>query len=158
MHIPPKYRSQNLRKGRYSIAGAYYHIVITTHRRQRILASDNIASIIFKTFDWLEAENRLEWTCIMVMPDHVHTIIKLEEGQTLSKVLHSLKRHTAREINKHLSRNGSFWQKGYTDWGIRREATLNDTIRYCYANPVRKGLVKSARDYPYWRCKYEMEF
>ena len=68
-----------------------------------------------------------------------------------------MKRYTAREINKHLSRDGTFWQKGYTDWGIRKEATLNDTIRYCYGNPVRKGLVVRAGDYPYWRCKYEMD-
>ena len=102
MNTSPKYRSQDLRKGRYSISGAYYHIIIVTYQRQRILANDNIASIVFKTFDWLEAENRLEWTCIMVMPDHVHTVIKLEEGQTLPKLLHSLKRYTAREINKYL--------------------------------------------------------
>ena len=157
MNTSPKYRSQDLRKGRCSVPGAYYHIVIVTHQRQRILANDNAAPIIFKTFDWLETKNRLEWTCIMVMPDHVHTVIKLEEGQTLAKILHSLKRFTAREINKHLSQSGPFWQKGYTDWNIRRETTLNDTIRYCYANPVRKGLVESARDYPYWWCKFEMD-
>ena len=148
MNTIPKHRSQDLRKGRYSIPGAYYHIVIATHQRQQILANKNTASIIFKTFNWLETENRLEWICIMVMPDHVHAVIKLEAGETLSKAMHSLKRHTAREINKYFSRQGQFWQKGYTDWGIRREATLNSTIRYCYANPVRKGLVERARDYP----------
>ena len=152
-----KYQNHNLRKGRTSIPGAYYHIIICTHQRKQVLADKRVASIIFKAFDWLEAKNRLEWICIMVMPDHVHTVIKLEEGQTLSKVLHSMKRYTARDINKHLSRDGTFWQKGYTDWGIRKEATLNDTIRYCYGNPVRKGLVVRAGDYPYWRCKYEMD-
>ena len=93
----------------------------------------------------------------MVMPDHVHTVLRLGEQQTLSRVLHSIKRYTAREINKHLSRSGALWQKGYTDWGIRTEAAFNDTIRYCYTNPVRVGLVETASDYPYWRCKYKME-
>ena len=157
MTTAPKYHSHNRHKGRVSILGAYYHIVICTHQRQKILTDNIVASIIFSTFDWLETENRLEWICIMVMPDHVHTVIKLEQGQTLSKVLHSLKLFTARKINKHLSRNGSLWQKGYTDWGIRTETTLNRTIRYCYANPMRKGIVTSSQDYPYWRCKFEME-
>ena len=157
MTTPSKYRSNNRYKGRVSVHGAYYHIIICTDQRQKILADNKVASIIFRTFDWLETENRLEWICIMVMPDHIHTIIKLEEGQTLSKVLHSLKLFTARHINKHLSRNGSLWQKGYTDWGIRKEATLNKTIHYCYMNPVRKGIVASARDYPYWWCKLEVE-
>ena len=153
----PKYRSNNRYKGRVSVQGVYYHIIICTYQKQKILADNKVASIIFRTFDWLETENRLEWICIMVMPDHVHTVIKLEEGQTLSKVLHSLKLFTARKINKHLSRNGSLWQKGYTDWGIRKEATLNKTIHYCYMNPVRKGIVALSRNYPYWRCKFEIE-
>ena len=157
MNTAAKHRSHNLRKGRTSIQGTYYHIIICTHQRQKILMDRTIASIIFKTFDWLETENRQEWVCIMVMPDHVHTIIKLGQGQTLSQVLHSMKRFTAREINKHLSRTGSLWQKGYTDWGIRDETTLNETIRYCYANPVRAGIVASAQDYPYWRSKFKLE-
>ena len=153
----PKYRRHNRYKGRVSILGAYYHIIICAHLRQKILTSNTAVSIIFNTFDWLEAEDRLEWICVMVMPDHVHAVIKFEEGQTLSKVLHSLKLFTARKINKYLSRNGSLWQKGYTDWGIRTEEILNKTIRYCYMNPLRKGIVASSRDYPYWRCKFEME-
>lgn len=122
MTTSSKYRSSNRYKGRFSIPGAYYHIIICTHQRQKILANNTAASIIFSTFDWLEAENRIEWICIMV-----------------------------------LSRNGALWQKGYTDWGIRTETVLNKTIRYCYTNPIRTGIVASSRDYPYWRCKFEME-
>ena len=51
----------------------------------------------------------------MIMPDHIHTIIELGAGQTLAKILHSLKRFTAREINKYLSRQGQFWQTEYRD-------------------------------------------
>ena len=152
-----KYRNHNLRKGRVSIPGAYYHIIICTDQRRKVLADDKMASIIFQTFDWLEAESRLKWTCIMVMPDHVHAIIELGVGQTLAKVMHSLKLFTARKINECLSQRGRFWQSEYRDWGIRNAAALNSMIRYCYANPVRKGIVEEARDYPYWRRKFEME-
>ncbi len=157
MNFSHKYRSQNLRKGRISIQGVYYHIIICTYQRQQLLTENKVSSIIFSTFDWLQTDNRLLWICIMVMPDHVHTVIKLDEGQTLPKVLHSMKLFSARKINKHLSRRGSLWQKGYTDWCIRNETTLNKTIRYCYMNPVRQGLVTSPRNYPYWRCKYDLE-
>ena len=94
-----KYRNHNLRKGRASIPGAYYHIIITTYQRRQLLANDAVASIIFETFDWLETENRLKWICVMIMPDHVHAVIELGPGQTLSKVLHSLKLFTARKIS-----------------------------------------------------------
>ncbi len=153
-----KYRNHNLRKGRVSIPGAYYHIIINTYQRRQLLANDNVASIIFETFNWLEAKHRLKWICIMIMPDHVHAVIELGVDQTLPKVLHSLKLFTARKINEYLSQRGHFWQPEYRDWGIRNETALNNMIRYCYENPVRKGLVERARDYPYWWCKFDMDW
>ena len=62
-----------------------------------------------------------------------------------------------KQINACLDRRGSLWQPAYHDHGIRRDESLNAIIEYCYHNPVRAGLVKAARDYPFWRCKYEME-
>ncbi len=151
-----EYRSSNLRKGRVSLQNTYYHIIFCTHKRQKILANKEVSSIIFNTFDWLQTDKRLEWICIMVMPDHVHSVIKLEKNHVLSKVVQSMKLFSARKINQHLSREGSLWQKGYSDWGIRNVPTLNRIIRYCYMNPVREGLVKNPGDYPFWQCIYEM--
>ena len=42
-----------------------------------------------------------------------------------------------------------------TDYSLDGE--IDKIIRYCYENPVRKGLVAQPKDYPYWRCKFEME-
>ena len=93
----------------------------------------------------------------MVMPDHIHAVLQPDCNQTLASVMHSLKSFTAKEINALRSENGSVWQDGYHDRGIQGEEALNEIIQYCYENPVRQGLVKRARDYPYWWCKYKME-
>ena len=93
----------------------------------------------------------------MVMPDHIHAVVQLGCNQTLADVMHSFKSFTAKEINERRGETGSVWQEGYYDRGIRGEKSLNDIIWYCYENPVRRGLVKWARDYPYWWCKFEME-
>ena len=71
--------------------------------------------------------------------------------------MHSLKSFTAREINALRNETGSVWQAEYYDRGVRGEESLNEIIRYCYENPVRKGLVKWAGDYPYWWCKFKVE-
>ena len=84
----------------------------------------------------------------MVMPDHIHALIQPGCNQTLARVLHSLKSFTAKEINALRDETGSVWQDGYYDHGVRGEEALNEIIRYCYENPVRKGLVKRARDIP----------
>ena len=77
--------------------------------------------------------------------------------ETLAKVMHSFKRFTAREINKLLGREGPLWQSQYYDHAIRKDESLMDILRYCYENPVRKGIVDEAREYPYWRCKFSVE-
>ena len=139
MTTSPKYRSHNRHKGKASIPGAYYHIIICTQQRQKILVDNRVASIIFDTFDWLETENRFEWICIMVMPDHVHTVIKLEEGQTLSKVLHSLKLFTARQINRHLSRNGSPLAERLHRLGNSEGSNIKQNYSLLLHEPCKKG-------------------
>ena len=93
----------------------------------------------------------------MVMPDHVHAVFQLGNTHSLSSVVQSFKKYSARQINACLGRSGLLWQKAYYDQGIPQDEALNATIRYCYENPVRRGLVSVARDYPYWRCKFKME-
>ena len=61
-------------------------------------------------------------------------------------------------VNACLDRSGSLGQPAYHNHGIRRDESLNAIIKYCYHNPVRAGLVKATLDYPFWRCKYEMEW
>ena len=146
-----------LRKGRHSIPGNFYLLTTTTHNRRPVLTKNGGAQIIFNAFEWLETKERIRWYCIMIMPDHLHAIIQLRAQDTLPGIMHTLKRFTARQINKLLKQEGPFWQDGYHDSGIRSDTVLNEMIRYCYENPVRKGLVEIAKDYPYWRCKFEME-
>ncbi len=157
MNTNRSWRNQELRKGRHSIQGTYYHLITATYKRRAILANDTAASIIYTAFSWSEEHDRIKWQCIMIMPDHLHTVFQLVSTHNLSKVIHSIKRFTAREYNKRLRNVGHLWQRGYSDFGIRNDEELNRTIRYCYENPVRKGLVSRPSEYPYWKCKYTME-
>ena len=154
-HTPNKGHRQ-LRKGRHSIPGAYYSVALATHNRNPILTSPGIPHIIFQCFDWLETDERLQWICTMVMPDHIHAVFQLGNKQTLPKLIQTFKRYTAKQINIYLAQNESVWQVGYYEHGIRRHESLNKIIRYCYENPIRKGLVKRPEEYPHWRCKFNL--
>ncbi len=157
MNPLPNRKSHQLRKGRHAVSGTYYFLTTATFKRRCILSSPQVAQIIFDAFQWLENEGRLKWICVVIMPDHIHAVIQLSCNQTLAGVIHSLKSFTAMQINTRRSETGSIWQEGYYDRGIRGKESLNKIIRYCYENPVRKGLVKMARDYPYWWCKFKVE-
>jgi 5-methyltetrahydrofolate--homocysteine methyltransferase len=75
-----------------------------------------------------------------VMPNHVHVIMAPREGHSLSDILHSIKRHSAREANKALGRSGDFWQKESYDHIIRDAEDYWNQRDYVLRNPKAAGL------------------
>lgn len=76
-----------------------------------------------------------------IMPNHVHLVIRVERNDiSLYRILQSLKRHTAREANKLLSRTGQFWQHESYDRVIRNDRELERIIWCIVQNPVEASL------------------
>ena len=82
-----------------------------------------------------------------VMPNHVHVLIKQEQGFPLAELVKSWKVFTAREANVILGRTGMFWMREYHDRRIRDEAHLNRAIVYIENNPVKAGLCERAEQW-----------
>jgi putative transposase len=95
-------------------------------------------------------ENRAETLAFVVMPDHLHWLMSLREGNTLDKVMASVKSVSSHKVNKLLQRTGKVWQEGYHDHALRKDEDVVEVARYLAANPLRAGLVKCANDYPLW--------
>lgn len=84
------------------------------------------------------------------MPNHVHVVLWPMPNDTLSKVLQSWKRFTAREANKLLGRVGrTFWQPESYDHWIRDDAEHARCCRYTVHNPVKAGLCAAPEDWPW---------
>ena len=75
----------------------------------------------------------------VVMPNHVHLIVRPIMGHALSDILRSWKTYTAREINKRSDREGQLWQHESFDHIVREEHELEKFGSYITGNP------KSAR-------------
>ena len=85
----------------------------------------------------------------VVMPNHVHVILWPMPDLTLSEILKSRKRHTARQANLILGRTGeTFWQRESYDHWIRGDEEKSRIRRYIRMNPVKAGLCKAPED---WR-------
>ena len=88
-----------------------------------------------------------EW---VVMPNHVHLILWPMPNETLSAILQSRKRHTARQANRMLGRTGApFWQPELYDHWIRSDTEKARIRRYLRHNPVTAGLCR-APGIPEW--------
>lgn len=127
-----------------------------------------------RTCQWLaeslhEARQRYDlalWAYVF-MPDHVHLIVwPRQPGYDIRAILAAIKEPVGRRAVRHLRREAPewlprisaqrgrrterhFWQPGGGyDRNITEETTLLAMIEYAHHNPVRKGLVRAARD---WR-------
>ena len=152
-------RFSNRRKNEHrSVPGTYYALTLVTRDRVPLLANPCAAAVILEAFNWRESKGHLNWKCLMLMPDHLHAVIQLGGELPLEKLMQHLKSFIAKRVNERLGRRGAFWQPRYFAQGIRDDSALDAIIRYCYQNPVRKGLVSEARLYPYWYCKFQMGY
>ncbi len=72
------------------------------------------------------------------MNDHVHVIVCLNSGETLSKLLHSWKSFTANQLQRLHNRQGAIWQEEYFDRIIRTPEDMLEKIEYVLNNPMKR--------------------
>ena len=91
---------------------------------------------------------RCETLCFVVMPDHVHWLVRIGETGDLSKVVRKVKA----DVTLHLKEAGlevdQVWQSTFHDHAMRSDEDLIAAARYIVANPLRAGLVRRIGDYP----------
>lgn len=81
------------------------------------------------------------------MPNHVHVLLTISSGASLSDIFGSWKKFTARQANQLLGRSGAFWQGDYWDRFIRNEDHFNAAVSYIDNNPVKAGLARVPVDW-----------
>ncbi|HVO82120.1 MAG TPA: transposase [Terriglobales bacterium] len=91
----------------------------------------------------------------VVMPDHVHMIFtprinqRAQEAFSLAEITDAIKGSSAHKINHELGRTGKVWQTESFDRVLRSSEKLDEKIAYILDNPIRKGLARGRRDYPW---------
>jgi putative transposase len=82
----------------------------------------------------------------VVMPDHLHFFaspndpdVSLEAWMKYWKALYSMNH----------KQEGRGWQRGHWDTRLRRHENYEEKWEYIAQNPVRRGLVKEWKDWPY---------
>jgi len=144
-----RYHGRDLRRGRFSQAGRVYLVTTVTLERASIFSDFHVGRCIPLALRQIEVErsaNSLAW---VVMPDHVHWLLALGNGD-LCRVVQRFESRSARAVNLQRGRSGRVWQKGFHDHALRTEEDLQATARYVIANPLRAGLVRRVGDYPLW--------
>jgi len=92
------------------------------------------------------------------MPDHVHLVFTpLSDADgpfSVAEIMQGIKTSSAHGINRALLHHGQVWQHESFDHVPRQEEAIDAKVEYVLQNPVRRGLVSKASDYPWsWAKK-----
>jgi putative transposase len=89
----------------------------------------------------------------VIMPNHIHVLVQVCQWP-LAQILQSWKRFIAREANKILKREGSFWEREYWDTYMRDVDQLISARRYIEQNPLKAHLVTDAKAWPWSSARF----
>jgi thiamine-phosphate pyrophosphorylase len=149
----PQFRSHSRRLPHWRLDGATYFITFRVktgelRAAERTLILEHLRTGDPKFYTLLAA---------VVMPDHVHILLRPAQGVELERIMKGTKGATARKVNDVRAVRGHLWQDECWDRIMRDQAELNEKIEYCLNNPVKKGLVVDPWDYPWWFYKSDQD-
>lgn len=146
----PRHSSLRLKGYDYTQPGAYF-VTICTKNRQCLLGEivggvvqlNESGRIVAETWQWLERQyTYVELDAWVIMPNHLHGIIVITDGDIQRKPLGNLvgafKTVSAREINQLRQMSGCpVWQRDFYDRINRNDRSLQRIRQYIADNPLK---------------------
>ena len=142
-----KPHSKKLRIGRVSLHDQLYMVTTTVHRRERLFLPLERGALMARLIGDPSSWNDCDLQAWVIMPDHVHVLLKLASGD-LSNAVGSFKGRSSLLFNRTVNRRGALWQPGFHDYAVRKDQLVTGIIKYMAANPLRAGLVGALADWP----------
>ena len=123
-------------------------VTLCTEGRMPILANHDIVSLIVSA--WLAADKWIVGQYV-IMPDHIHFFCSpaTNPPYDFQKWIIYWKRLTTQIAARADARPPRLWQSGCWDTQIRTGSQYKEKWEYVRNNPVRKGFVVHADDWPY---------
>ena len=123
------------------------------------------SQLLVQHIDWLrqaygnvQKYYPFETIAICVLPNHIHAIWQLPDGDTnysvrwrMLKTYFSKNFQTVenRSVSKQKHHEKGIWQRRFYEHTIRNEQDLQRCVDYIYYNPVKHGWVKCVKDWTF---------
>jgi REP element-mobilizing transposase RayT len=134
-----------------------------------IFTRKEYCEIIIASLEYCHKNKGLKVFEYVIMPNHLHLIVKAAGNIKLSQIISDFKKHTTREILKLLRTDNrkyilnllsnsfdrkkdyekQIWQRENCPETISTSHFYKQKVRYIHDNPVRKGLVARPEDWLY---------
>ena len=146
---------------RWHVGGAFFFTVVT-HERRPIFASESARRMLRAAIGQAQGRLSFELPAIVLLPDHIHMIMRLPEGDgDFSRRISAMKRNFTEAYLRAEGSEGKptpgrtrqryrgVWQKRFYEHAIRDYRDFKRHLDYIHVNPVKHGLAEWPRDWPW---------
>jgi putative transposase len=147
---------------RLFIPGGTYFFTVVTYKRRPFLTDTLARDCLHLAIETIRTDWSFAMPAIVLLPDHLHAIWTLPEGDSNYPIRWSLIKRKFTQLyiqagGKEFFRSGSrrkrkergIWQRRYWEHAIDDEKDLERHFDYIHYNPVKHGLVSSPSDWPW---------
>lgn len=120
-----------------------------TFQGKALLQSERSALLFIDTLRSYVEAGKFIVHDFVVMPDHVHLSITIDNMTSIEKAVQLIKGGYSYRRKKELGDLGEIWQKGFSEVRITSRASFVKHREYIDQNPVKAGLAKTPEEYPY---------
>lgn len=142
---------------RVHIKGASYFFTVALCDRNSATLVERVG-VLRSAFRVTRAERPFAIDAIVVLPDHLHAVWTLPDGDAdFSNRWRLIKARFSRgtgefapgSASRRAKQERGVWQRRFWEHCIRDETDFTRHVQYCWGNPVKHGLVARAVDWPW---------
>ena len=131
------------------VGPAQYFLTICTYQRENGFPCADTVELASSQLLRVAEREAFALLAYCFMPDHVHVLAEARSSVAdLRRFVWSAKQRSGFLYRQRAGRR--LWQNSYFDRTLRENQSPVDVIRYIVDNPLRRGLVLSAVEYPFW--------
>jgi putative transposase len=148
--------------------GDAHELTFSCYQSKKLLSSERVCRWFLENLDQARRKHNFAVWAYVLMPEHAHLLIWPRAAPyDISQIRRAIKSPVAQQVIDYASANHSswlpnltrtrggkiemlFWQSGGGyDRNVNDCATLMKMVDYIHLNPVRRGLVERASDWPW---------
>ncbi len=142
-----------MRRSRYLIDGAWYHVIARINRGECIFSNQKIRKIFLETLKQAKLRPRnpfkFELVNFCIMGNHIHFLIKPAKGESLSRIMQWILSVFAMRYNRTMKIHGHVWQDRFKSIVVNSFRQFSQVFKYISNNPIKAGLTNHPEHFKY---------
>src|SRR6202521_70122 len=136
--------SRNSDPGKILSSTRTFFATTKTSMGRALLQSERHANLMIDVLRSYVAAKKFVVHDFVVMPDHVHMLMTLDDTMSIEKAMQLIKGGYSYRLKKELGHTGEIWQRGFSEVRVDDRTSFLAHRDYIVQNPVKAGLARAA--------------